>query len=163
MKLQQAILLEEVDWQFRKMVRRFVKERDKIDIEGVTLPQFMILGKLLQEGEQRMGELAEELDFTSGAITALCDKLVDGGYAIRKRSSEDRRTVMLDITEQGRAFLDNYAELKHICKATIFEGFTEEELHIQQQFYKRIIRNLPRMSIRMLSGAQEILKQKGDR
>ncbi|WHY69625.1 hypothetical protein [Neobacillus sp. SuZ13] len=39
-------LLEKADWLFRKMVRKFVKERDKINIEGIMLPGFMILKKI---------------------------------------------------------------------------------------------------------------------
>lgn len=50
--------------------------------------------------------LAEELDFTSGAITALSDKLEAGGYTVRKRKEGDRRTVMLDITDKGREMVE---------------------------------------------------------
>lgn len=61
--------LERTDWLFRKMVRRFVKERDRISVEGISLPGMLILHKIIREGEQRLGDLAEQLDFTSGAIT----------------------------------------------------------------------------------------------
>jgi len=57
--------LEETDWLFRKVVRRFVKERDRVTVEGISLPGMLILHKIIREGEQRLGDLAEELDFTS--------------------------------------------------------------------------------------------------
>ncbi|EFU40348.1 transcriptional regulator, MarR family protein [Paenibacillus vortex V453] len=61
-------LLEEADWHFRRMVRRFVKERDKISVGGISLPGLLILNTIHRDdGEQRLGELAEQLDFTSGA------------------------------------------------------------------------------------------------
>lgn len=81
--------LERTDWLFRKMVRRFVKERDRISVEGISLPGMLILHKIIREGEQRLGDLAEQLDFTSGAITALTDKL-------EKRdspSADERKTI----------------------------------------------------------------------
>lgn len=37
--------LEETDWIFRKVVRRFVKERDKVTVEGISLPGMLILQK----------------------------------------------------------------------------------------------------------------------
>lgn len=69
-------LLEEADWHFRKVVRRFVKERDKISVEGISLPGLLILNTIFRDGEQRLGELAEQLDFTSGAVTAICDTFI---------------------------------------------------------------------------------------
>ncbi|MGR6008534.1 hypothetical protein ACT7CZ_07990 [Bacillus cereus] len=39
-------LIEETDWLFLKMVRKFVKERDKIKIEGIMLPGILILNKI---------------------------------------------------------------------------------------------------------------------
>ncbi|WP_217563305.1 MarR family transcriptional regulator, partial [Paenibacillus sp. GbtcB18] len=86
-------LYEGADWLFRRLVRKFVKERDKISVEGIALPGMLILDSIHSQGEQRLGELAEQWDFTSGAVTALCDKLEGGGYAVRKRRGSDRRPV----------------------------------------------------------------------
>ncbi|MCZ4150673.1 MarR family transcriptional regulator, partial [Escherichia coli] len=94
--------LTRADDLFRKMVRRFVKERDRVSVEGVTLPAMLILQKIIRDGEQRLGDLAEQMDFTSGAITALSDKLEAAGYTVRRRKEDDRRTVLLDITAKGR-------------------------------------------------------------
>uniref|UniRef100_UPI00403F58AC MarR family winged helix-turn-helix transcriptional regulator n=1 Tax=Paenibacillus sp. FSL K6-1096 TaxID=2921460 RepID=UPI00403F58AC len=98
--------LAAADHLFRKMVRRFVKERDRVSVEGVALPGMLILHKIIRDGEQRLSDLAEELDFTSGAITALSDKLEAGGYTVRRRKEDDRRTVLLDITACGREMVE---------------------------------------------------------
>lgn len=50
--------LQELDHLFRKSVRKFVKERDKISIEGISLPGLMILRKVMSSGEQRLSDLA---------------------------------------------------------------------------------------------------------
>lgn len=131
-------LLEEVDWHFRKLVRRFVKERDKISIEGVSLPGMLILNTILRNGEQRLGDLAEQLDFTSGAVTAICDKLESRGFAIRKRSESDRRSIVLDITEQGREMLYRNREVGTYVIETIFGAFSVEELKDQISYFKRL-------------------------
>ncbi|RJX38853.1 MarR family transcriptional regulator [Paenibacillus pinisoli] len=152
-------LLEEADWLFRKLVRRFVKERDKITIEGISLPGMLILNSISQQGDQRLGELAEQLDFTSGAVTALCDKLEDGGFAVRVRSEEDRRTVVLRITGQGRELLKRNRDAGAYMISILFEGFTSEELAAQVGSFKRLSRNVERFSDTVMAYAAE--KQAG--
>lgn len=147
--------LEETDWLFRKVVRRFVKERDRVTVEGISLPGMLILHKIIREGEQRLGDLAEELDFTSGAITALSDKLEAGGYTVRKRKEGDRRTVMLDITDKGREMVELNGNIGERCITLLFEGFTEAELTLQGHFYQRIISNLEGFSDTLLKLVKE--------
>jgi DNA-binding MarR family transcriptional regulator len=153
--------IDATDWAFRKVVRRFVKERDKVTVEGISLPGMLILHKIIREGEQRLGDLAEELDFTSGAITALSDKLEASGYTVRRRKEGDRRTVMLDITDKGREMAELNSNIGERCISLLFEGFTEEELVQQSHFYQRIINNLEGFSDSLLRLAKENTEAQG--
>jgi len=137
------------------MVRKFVKERDKISVEGVSLPGLMILNKIIRDGEQKLSDLAEQLDFTSGAITAICDKLERFGFAVRKRMAEDRRTILLDITDEGRAMLKRQANIGRCGMQLLFAGFSQMELQVQKEIYRVLNRNLNGFSERILSLAQE--------
>lgn len=147
--------LEEADHLFRKMVRRFVKERDRVSVEGISLPGMLILQKIIRDGEQRLGDLAEQLDFTSGAITALSDKLEAGGYTVRRRKEDDRRTVLLDITAKGREMVERNGNIGARCITLLFEGFTDEELEQQSRFYERVIGNLEGFSDTLLKLVQQ--------
>ncbi|MVP00992.1 MarR family transcriptional regulator [Paenibacillus sp. N10] len=135
-------LREEADWLFRRMVRKFVKERDKISVEGITLPGMLILNSIQREGEQRLGELAEQLDFTSGAVTALCDKLEAGGYAVRKRSATDRRAIALEITDRGRELIGRSSGISACMIEVLFSGHTQEELKHQIAWSRRVLERL---------------------
>jgi len=148
-------MLEELDWLYRKMVRKFIKERDKITIEGVTLPGLLILKKIISDGEQRLTDLAEELDFTSGAITALSDKLEEKGLASRNRYKEDRRTVLLDITERGRIFMARHNNIGVNNISILFKGFSVEELQVQMKFYRHLTENLENFSTKIMDLAGE--------
>ncbi|MES5846088.1 MULTISPECIES: MarR family transcriptional regulator [unclassified Bacillus cereus group] len=148
-------LIEETDWLFRKMVREFVKERDKIKIEGIMLPGILILNKIIRDGEQRLTDLAEELDFTSGAITALCDKLEERGLAIRKRHQEDRRITLLDITEDGLKFIKRNNNIRTSFMSVLFDGFSTEELQVQAEIFKRLAYNLEHLSDRIMKLSNE--------
>lgn len=146
--------LEKADWLFRKMVRQFVKERDRVTVEGISLPGMLILHKIIREGEQRLGDLAEQLDFTSGAITALTDKLEKKGYTVRRRKEDDRRTVLLDITAKGREMYARNSNVGARCITLLFDGFTTAELERQSGFYERIIENLEGFSNTLLELAE---------
>lgn len=134
--------LEEIDWLFRRMVRKFVKERDKVTVEGITLPGILILHKVMRDGEQKLGDLAEELDLTSGAITALCDKLEKKGFAVRRRLETDRRTVMLDITSEGRSMLLRNRDVGQTSISLLFGSFSQQELDSQKASFTQITDSL---------------------
>lgn len=146
--------LEEADWLFRKMTRKFMKERDKILIGGINLPSLLILHKILREGQQSLGELAQELDFTTGAITAICDNLEKKDLAKRVRG-EDRRMVFLDITEKGKELFLRNQNIGSCCSSLLFEAFTDEMLDQQILGYNKIIRNLDRFSNTIMEVAKE--------
>ncbi|QJC53536.1 winged helix-turn-helix transcriptional regulator [Paenibacillus albicereus] len=132
----------EADWLFRKLVRRFVKERDKIALEGVSLPGLLVLGTIRREGEQRLGELAERLDFTSGAVTALCDKLESAGYAERRRSPSDRRSVALGITPAGRELLERTRSAGAYTVELLFGGLEPAELESRIGLFRELLQRL---------------------
>lgn len=147
-------MLEEADNLFRKMVRRFVKERDKVLVEGITLPALLVLHKIVRDGEQRLSDLAEQLDFTSGAVTALCDKLEQKGFAFR-RKGEDRREVLLDITNEGREMFIRNKNIGKRCITILFDGFSEEEMNLQTKAYQKIFSNLGHFADEINSLAKE--------
>lgn len=136
-------LLFELDDAFRKMIRKFVAERDKVLIHGeVSLPMIVVLGKLLRDGPQKAGELAAETDFSSGATTQLCNRLVQGGYIYRTRPEDDRRTVLLHITEKGRAFMRWLHQQEDHDRYSLFDGFEEAELRDLLAYCERIVGNM---------------------
>jgi MarR family transcriptional regulator, organic hydroperoxide resistance regulator len=146
-------LMIEADWYFRKMVRKFVKERDRITIEGITLPGMFILHKIIEDGEQRLSDLAEELDFTSGAITAVSDKLERRGLAMRQRLPADRRTVLLTVTDEGRAFYERHRNIGVACTTLLFGDVGREKLAQQITLYRNMTERLDGFSQAILEMA----------
>ncbi|WP_217595802.1 MarR family winged helix-turn-helix transcriptional regulator [Cohnella sp. GbtcB17] len=159
--------LEEIDWLFRRMVRKFVKERDKVSVEGIALPGMLILQKVNRDGEQRLGDLAEELDLTSGAITTLCDKLENKGFARRRRMEEDRRTVLLDITPEGRAMLARNRDVGQRCITLLFGDFTGQELETQKEIFRNMADRLAHFSETVMElvkdNAEQAMEKPGKR
>lgn len=137
----------ELDETFRRMIRKFVVERDKVIIKGeISPPQLVVLGKLYKDGPQKAGVLSEELDFSPGATTALCDKLVDSGYVYRTRPESDRRIVLLHITEKGADFCNQLHSSSPDSRDFLFHDFTEEEKLTMLELCGRVLDKLPNYS-----------------
>src|SRR5262249_13390499 len=51
-----------------------------------------------QHGRIAAGDLARELRLSSGAVTALVDRLERAGFARRVPDAEDRRRVLIEVT-----------------------------------------------------------------
>ncbi|KOR89629.1 MarR family winged helix-turn-helix transcriptional regulator [Paenibacillus solani] len=150
-------LLEEADWLFRRVVRRFVRERDKISVEGISLPGLLILNTIHRTGAQRLGELANQLDFTSGAVTAVCDKLEAAGFAVRRRSKIDRRAIVLDITDTGREMLERNEHIGGYMIDTLFGSFSQEELRELICLFERLNEHLDGFAEAVLDQSQSSL------
>lgn len=71
---------------------------------GVELnfSQFLALKKLGEEGPMAPGELSRVLNYNSGALTRLLDKLEHMGYLQRAPDPNDRRALRLELTASGR-------------------------------------------------------------
>jgi len=52
------------------------------------------------------GEVAVRMHITSGTVTSLLDNLERKGYIVRSSDPDDRRRVLVDITPEAQAVLD---------------------------------------------------------
>jgi DNA-binding MarR family transcriptional regulator len=71
----------------------------------VSLPQYRALVVLGSRGPQRPIDLAEALGVDPSTATRLCDRLSDKRLISRRRQTDDRREVRLDLTAQGRSLV----------------------------------------------------------
>ena len=68
---------------------------------GVTLSEIAALQHLQITGGLTAGQLAERLQMTTGAVTALVDRLERGGHLRRSPHPRDRRSTVLTLTDAG--------------------------------------------------------------
>jgi DNA-binding MarR family transcriptional regulator len=57
----------------------------------------------LSRGPRTPSQLAADLRWTKQALSRLADGLVEGGYATRRTDDQDRRRLLLQLTDRGRA------------------------------------------------------------
>ena len=70
---------------------------------GLSLSETVLLGHLADSAEPLSpGVVAERMLLGTGTVTAVIDRLVQGGYAARRAHPEDRRRVRIQLTPAGR-------------------------------------------------------------
>ncbi len=72
---------------------------------GLTVQEWQVLSKLRNRGapcESSPGELADQLDLSSGAMTNRLDRMERSGLIVRKPDPTDRRGVVVELTGEGR-------------------------------------------------------------
>lgn len=87
-------------------LRRFGLENDRLDAmvarrAGAPPVEFKAMDHLQEAGGLTPGQLADRLALTSGAVTALIDRLERLGWAERRAHPSDRRSVI--VSTAGRA------------------------------------------------------------
>ena len=68
---------------------------------GITYPQYLTLMVLWQRGDQSISDVAARLALPGHAITPIVDRLQAAGLVTRQRDAEDRRVVLVCLTEAG--------------------------------------------------------------
>ena len=70
---------------------------------GLT-PRCVLVLEMLKKSDKTATSMASDI-LSKVSITAISDKLVKNGLITRNRSKEDRREVILSITDEGRKML----------------------------------------------------------
>jgi DNA-binding MarR family transcriptional regulator len=70
---------------------------------GLGTADLVTLSLLQREEPQQAGRIGESTGLTPGSVTALLDRLEDGGYLTRIRTDHDRRSLDVRLTPTGRA------------------------------------------------------------
>lgn len=85
--------------------RRFRRAMDEtLDESNLDWVEYKLLGLLHREGEiyrSSPGRLARMLELSSGAITNRLDRLEDAGFLRRLPDPDDRRGILVELTEDG--------------------------------------------------------------
>jgi MarR family 2-MHQ and catechol resistance regulon transcriptional repressor len=76
-------------------------------IEGLTSTQFGVLESLYHLGSMCPGEISKKVLKSSGNITLVIDNLEKRGLVRRVREQEDRRMIMVSITQRGHDLISS--------------------------------------------------------
>lgn len=79
-------------------------------LEMVTLPQFRVMVILSSSGPLRMGALAARAHTVPSTFSRSVDRMVAGGWVLRRESPDSRREVLIELTAAGKNLVDHVTE-----------------------------------------------------
>lgn len=80
---------------------------------GLTTSQLIILQIVAGHGKALPSTIARAARLTQATVTSLVDKLERAGLVTRRRDTEDRRRVWVEVTEAGSRTLADSPDLLH--------------------------------------------------
>ncbi|MEA4923697.1 MAG: MarR family transcriptional regulator [Syntrophomonadaceae bacterium] len=110
------------------MKEKFFRPAEIIARSHLSPGQFHALSALYRRGPLPMSEIAAELKISKQQLTPLIGKLIDNGMVIRRADSQDRRIIVIEISETGK---DAFEHLKLKIKKNIIAklaNLPEEDL-----------------------------------
>lgn len=105
---------------------------------GVSFPQFFLLAALDQKEVLTMSAIAQKMGHTTAAASGLVARLDNLGYLVRTVAREDRRKVMVCLTEKGSALVRRIQEEMVGNLMTIMTHLSPSEQKAWLQIYSKI-------------------------
>ena len=123
---------------------------------GVNITDWECLGLLLQKGVSTPTELAEHTGLTSGATTAMLDRLERSGIIERRRNPEDRRGTLIVVVKGKAAELASLFASARRAQDQLLSGYTEKELEFLADFINKLAGVLDQERLKMQKNIQKV-------
>lgn len=106
------------------------------DFLGINRTDGRCLDVIDRLGELTAGELATELGLTTGAVTAMVDRLEVSGLVVRKRDPDDRRKVVIATTPEAKQIgMEIYGQMAQ-ATAPYIEQLSDRDLLTLISFFE---------------------------
>ncbi len=106
----------------------------------LTAPQLICLRELRDVGRTTPSELAQAVSLSQATITGILDRLESRGLVARARNPRDKRRVLCELTEAGRAAVESAPLPLHARFAARLAKLTDEERTQIETVLARIVR-----------------------
>ena len=94
----------------------------------ITHSQWLVLHLVKRNVTINIKDLANLLDTTSSAVTQIVDGLVNKGLLLRKRNSDDRRTLKIELSEKFKNQFESIKNKSFKTLSLIFSVLDDDEL-----------------------------------
>ena len=109
----------------------------KIVGNDMTMQKTFVLNYLF-DGNRTMSEVSKHLNLDSSAVSTLVDRMFKKGLIQRLRSDEDRRIVMIGLTEDGKSLKTELDDKFALFMEVSAQGISDED----QCTIKNIVTNI---------------------
>lgn len=100
------------------------------EFKDLSITEIHTIEAIGKEGNRTMGEIANDLRITVGTLTTAINRLIKKGYVERKRIEEDRRVVVVYLTESGKKVFDEHTLFHKEMIDEVAKNFEDYELKV---------------------------------
>jgi MarR family transcriptional regulator, 2-MHQ and catechol-resistance regulon repressor len=106
--------------------------------QGIGLSDFMVLEVLLHKGPLTISAIGEKVLLASASMTSAIDRLEKLGLVLRRSCSSDRRIRLVELTDEGRGFIEEIYARHEKDLERIAEGLSEAERRTMYEGLKKM-------------------------
>lgn len=101
-----------------------------------------ILFVLWQDGSMAIHDLTHRVSLGKSTLTNALDRLEASGDVKRVRSTEDRRTIFVELTPKFHETQKQFEEVSQVMNALFYQGFSADEITTFESQLERLLQNL---------------------
>ena len=124
-------LINRINKKYKKLQRRVVKE------SNLTPPQYSILQELWKSDEKPFKMLANACCCSQSTVTGIIDTMEKNNLVTREANPNDRRSLLVKLTENGKKLKSLPQPIKFIIKDCC-DGFEAEEINFLIHLLKKL-------------------------
>lgn len=72
--------------------------------------------------------IAKRIGIEGPTLTRMLDSLEADGLVVRRQDPTDRRTKLIELTDEGRSALDEIMRVAHAFRASVLKSLSDDEL-----------------------------------
>ena len=114
----------------------------KHDLSEISPAQGRILFVLWNKDGISIQELARKTSLGKSTLTSMLDRLEKAGFVKRVPSKDDRRKILIKLTEKDHDCQDLYNKISKEKTELFYNGFTSKEIDAFENYLQRILDNL---------------------
>lgn len=106
--------------------------------KDISVNDMHIMEAIGIEKPKNMSSVARLVDVTVGTLTIAINNLVKKGYVMRVRSEEDRRVVLVSLSEKGKAAYEHHRQFHQKMVEAVLEDLNQEETLVLTNALKKL-------------------------
>ncbi len=124
-----------------RIFERLLKENG-IEISG---GQGRILFVLWKNNPMSISEISRETSLAKNTVSIIVDGMVQKGILERNINPDNRRQTIISLTEYAKNLQERYEQVSQEMNHLFYQGFTEEEREMFEQYLERILDTLAKI------------------
>lgn len=122
---------------FHEVLVKLFNEIMDIEAKAIITPEFKditnndmhVIEAVGIEEPRNMSSVAKSLSITVGTLTISVNNLVKKGYIHRVRSNEDRRVVLISLTDKGKKAFNHHKKFHEDMIQSLIAGLSGKEIN----------------------------------